>query len=481
MKKGKALFPKGRAIKVGVVSSILVVLLIVACRTAPAFDAFYPVYRAAMVYHDFDAALELIEYKQAGEDPLYAPNNEISFFLDRGLLRHFAGRYADSIQDLLEAERLIQEAFTASVTAGLMTWLSNDNARDYAGEDFEDIYLSVFNSLNFAQQGDLEGAMVEVRKLTMDPAGKLPQLAIRHENARRGFAEGLEGILNRVGISLLDAMPAGGVLAEHMQDFGTFSDSALARYLSVLFLMADGHEDSARIEYERLQETFASNPQLFSRPASAADMREVTAGQGRLNVLTFHGPSATKEEVAFEGSFPFLSNPELRVPIFRLPVMKSVTHVGGNVNRIQVVVDGHGTFDLDVIEYMERVMFSTFSQRFIDMYFRTFMRILYRYIATDIAANLARDNAPGGAMGAEAARRGAVAAGILASNALEGADLRMSRFLPGMARVGAIDLEPGVHNVTVNYYIGGHRYHSESHAVEVTAGGLNLLRTVKLR
>jgi len=483
MKKGKALFPRGRAIKVGVASSILVVLLIVACRTAPAFDAFYPVYRAAMVYHDFDMALELIEYKQAGDNPLYAANNEISFLLDRGVLRHFSGRYVESIQDLLEAERLIQEAFTESVTAGLMTWLGNDSARDYAGEDFEDIYLSVFNALNFAQQGDLEGAMVEVRKLTMDPAGKLPQLAIRHENVRQSFASGLEGILNRVGISLLDAMPAGDVLAAHVRDYGAFSDSALARYLSVLFLMANGDEDSARIEYERLQEAFASNPRIFHHPvpASAVGMREVPAGYGRLNVLAFHGPSVTKEEIRFEGRFPFLTNSALQTPTFRLPVMMSVTHVGGNVNRVQVVVDGHGAFDLDMIEDMERVMFATFNQRFIDMYFRTFMRVLYRYIAIDIAANLAYSQTPGGALAQRAARTAAIVAGRAASNALEGADLRMSRFLPGAARVGALDLEPGIHNVTVNYYIGARRYHSESHTVEVTAGGLNLLRTVKLR
>jgi hypothetical protein len=408
------------------------------------------------------------------------------------MLRHFGGHFLPSSRDLLEAERLIDEAFTRSVSEDILVWLSNDNAREYAGEDFEDIYLSVFNALNFYNQGNLEGALVEIRKLTMDPAGKLPQLATKYENARKGFAQGLEDILNKVGISLLDAMPAGDTVSKWTQDYGTFSDSALAHYLSVIFYMANGNYDSARIEYDRMQAAFASNSEIYHYPipAAATDMLQVPTGMGRLNVLAFNGPSATKEEISFEASFPFMVNPELRTPTFRLPIMHYVYHTSGNVDRVQIEVNGQSV-DLEPIEDIERVIFATFNQQFTDIYFRTFVRVLTRYIAGDIAATeaakAAADNAPASVpamvtgRAVEKARHVAAIGVVTASDALEGADLRMSRFLPSMARVGAIDLEPGTYDVAVKYFIGSRLYRTENRNVEVTAGGANLLQTTLLR
>jgi len=499
MAKGKRLSASRMAICVA--SGVFVAAVVVACATSGGIKAFREVDNAAM-RHDFDGALAAIDAgMENSRSPLYAENNLISLFLDTGMLRHFGGHFRPSSQDLLEAERLINEAFTRSVTADLLVWLSNDNAREYAGEDFEDIYLSVFNALNFYNRGDFEGAMVEIRKLTMDPAGKLPQLVTRYENARRRFSSGFEGILRAVELRPEDAMPPRGDLAGRVQDLGTFSDSALARYLSVIFYMANESHDSARIEYARLHEAFASNGQIYNHPipAAAKDMLEIPAGKGRLNVLAFTGLSPTKEEHVFIGNFGFLvlhplfnplvppgfSSPELQRPRFRLPIMVESNNV---IDRVEVSVDGQSRFPMEPIEGIGRVVHATFNNRFADMYFRTFIRVLVRYIAADIAAAqagvAAAENAgsPLAAVLAGNAARSLVArTAIIASDALEGADIRMGRFLPNMALVGAIDLDPGTHDVTVNYFSGGRLFDSENHRVEVRSGGSNLLQVVKLR
>jgi len=480
-----------------VLAGVLAAAVFVACASSGGgIDAFRDVDSAAM-RHDFDAALEAIDAGMEDEkSPLYADNNLISLFLDTGMLRHFGGHFRPSSQDLLEAERLISEAFTKSVSADFMVWLSNDNAREYAGEDFEDIYLSVFNALNFYNEGNFEGAMVEIRKLTMDPAGKLPQLAMKYENARRSFASGFEGIMRSMQISPEDAMPPGADLAGRVQDLGTFSDSALARYLSVIFYLANGNQDSARIEYARLQEAFASNGEIYNHPipAAASGMLEIPAGKGRLNVLSFTGLSPFKEEHVFIGNFGFLAlhaalNPlvpngfesrELHRPRFRLPIMVESNNV---IDRVEVTVEGQGTFAMEPIEDIGRVVHATFNNRFVDMYFRTYIRVLMRYVAADIAAaqagSLAANNT--NALAGIAARKLAVTAAIAASDALEGADIRMGRFLPNMARVGAIDLDPGTYDVTVNYYAGRRLLESEKRSVQVTPGGSNLIQAVKLR
>jgi hypothetical protein len=62
--------------------------------------------------------------------------------LDKGLLEHYVGNYRDSSQDLENAERLIQDTFTKSVTAGIASYIANDNTKEYPGEDYEDIYLT---------------------------------------------------------------------------------------------------------------------------------------------------------------------------------------------------------------------------------------------------------------------------------------------------------------------------------------------------
>ena len=44
------------------------------------------------------------------------------------------------------------------------------------------------------------------------------------------------------------------------------------------------------------------------------------------------------------------------------------------------------------------------------------------------------------------------AVGRVAADLSEQADLRISRYFPGSAHVGGINLDPGVYSITVNYY-----------------------------
>ena len=419
---------------------------------------------------NFKAGVAAIEHGQKRkEKPVYHEKNAVSLFLDKGLLEHYAGNYEVSSQNLQEAERLIQEAFTKSITADVASFVVNDNTKEYPGEDFEDIYINIFNALNYYNRGDIEGAMVEIRKLTIS-SGKLDMLSRKYEDARQGLGDGVLGTLNKFGISMNDALPQG--------DPVNFSNSALARYLSVLFYLADGNTDGARIELEQLQTAFKSNAKVYynSVPQSVAELQNVPDGKARLNVIGFSGLSPNKEEGKFIGAFPFFANKELWAPVFKLPKMVKRP---SRINRIEVVTEGHGSFDLELLEDMGAVVEETYNARFANIFFKTFIRVLLKYSAVDIAATAAAEK---GGDWANLARLGTAAAGRITADATEAADIRMSRYMPDKAYVGGINLDPGIYNVTVHYYSGNqHIAKNEYRNVYVRAKALNLIEAVSLR
>ena len=115
---------------------------------------------------EYSEARELLETQRKNKHSEYNLKNEISYELDRGILAHYAGDYTVSNDDLMEAERLIEDAFTKSVTQRGRRVSKNDPYQtEYIGEDYEDIYLNIFTALNYYNLGKTEDAVVEIRKM----------------------------------------------------------------------------------------------------------------------------------------------------------------------------------------------------------------------------------------------------------------------------------------------------------------------------
>lgn len=95
----------------------------------------------------------------------YGDKNALLYYLDRGMLLHLAGQYADSNQALETAKKVARDLYTKSVTAHLSTFLVNDLMTPYYGEDFERAFIHIFSAINYAALGDGEAALVECRQL----------------------------------------------------------------------------------------------------------------------------------------------------------------------------------------------------------------------------------------------------------------------------------------------------------------------------
>jgi hypothetical protein len=419
---------------------------------------------------DYGQALALIAAGQEGKKPLYPEKNLIMYYLDKGMVEHYNGMYGESAADLEEAERLIEEAYTKSISAEAASFVANDNTKDYAGEDYEDLYTNVFNAFNFYHNGDIEGAGVEVRQMTE----KLVGLEDKYAGEGSKIKEVLAEAGNLLGGNPID-LPSGKPVQ--------ISDSALGRYISAIIYRSMGQSDSARIDIEAID----------AAPAWIQEELTVPSGQARINILAFAGLSPAKEEeivmipsILFQYATytgPYLSSLEKtkglvfssgggNVFLLHLPRLAPRP---SSIDRIEADINGK-TITLDLLEDMGAVMSETFNARYTSTLIKTFVRTVVKGAtleATALAAVLKGQP--------DALVRTAAMAGMVAFDKTEAADTRSSRYFPGKAYAGGVTLNPGTYTVTIRYYSGGTLVHSVEKSVKADAGKLNLVEAFSLK
>lgn len=177
--------------------------------------------RAAYERERYDDALHALE-SAAKESPA---EDRLLVLMDRGMILHSAGRWKESIQVLAEAERVASELDVVSVSEQAQTLLTTEREKYYRGEDFERLMISVLQALNYAQLGDDEAALVEVRRC--------------NERLQRMVQE--------------EKKP--------------YEQLAIARYLGGALYEDQGNLDSAYIDYTRaLESALVADPTVLAEP-----------------------------------------------------------------------------------------------------------------------------------------------------------------------------------------------------------------------
>jgi len=400
---------------------------------------------------DYTRGYELI---QEAKDSAYPPRNQVLYNLDAGLLAHYAGEWDDAETLLRNAELGIEAAFTKSVTLEASTYLVNDNTQEYPGEDYEDIYLNVFNALNYYHEGSVVDALVEVRRID----NKLKYLSTKYGTM---ITNAQKAVLDKSGDIPYDASAT----------TVNFTNSALAQYLGMLFYRAEGKSDDARINRDQIKLAFANQPALygFPLPANLDDELSIPAGKARLNVISFNGPSPVKIENTVR-----IPTSDMHWIKFALP---EIHERPSRIAKTTVSVDGGETFALDQIEDLGAVATETFKLRLGLIYLKSVLRSLAK-----TTASMALDKQSGDAGSVE----GALLLGVLSvgtqlyAEASEQADLRMAHYFPARAVVGGLTLDPGTYSFTVDYYdasgmpIDSQRFED----VEVRPNRLNLTEAI---
>jgi hypothetical protein len=386
---------------------------------------------------------------------LYRDRDATLYYLDAGILNHYTEDYRRSMELLQEGERAIEAAYTKSITMEISTYITNDTAQEYAGEDYEDIYIFTFYALNYYHEDDLEDAMVEIRRMNNKLAFLASKYGIIVDNMQRqALSEGTE----------IPPDPSAGQVV--------FTNSALARYLGMLFYRGNGNPDDARIDRDQIRLAFANNPSVYSYPVPGSLDEElpVPAGKARFNVIAFSGSAPVKEEETLR-----ILIPNSRYIKIALPVMVSRPSA---VNRIAVHFDSGESFDLELLEDIGAIATATFRERAHLAYLKAVLRGTIKGVASSVMSGV------GDEMGGNAGTvLGLLSIGTqIFAEASEKADLRISRYFPAKAYVGGITLDPGLYSYSIIYYSGGRvvdSYRQEN--VPLRAGGLNLAEAVCLK
>jgi hypothetical protein len=220
----------------------------------------------------------------------YGKRNRLLYLLDRGMFAFATGEFREAITSFTEAEQLISELYTVSLSQEATTFLINDNAAPYRGEDFESVMVNLFLALSYANLSQIDEALVEARKVD----SKLTAINLQYaENERNAYQEDpfvrlLMGILyemagtstdlNDAYISYTKALQ--GYEAEYQRFGVSFPEPLVENLLSVASFMG-------RDELRKVRQRFPSY-----RLVSRAERKK----KAEVYVLHLNGRTPVKEE-----------------------------------------------------------------------------------------------------------------------------------------------------------------------------------------
>jgi len=447
---------------------LLCLLLFVGCGSVATQKGFYKDITAELRKDNFESAVQRIEKAKA--DDKYAKKDRFLYYVDAGLVYHYASRFDDSNQRLTQAEDAADELFTKSISRASASLLLNDNVLEYSGEDYEILYTNLIKALNYMAVDDFDGAFVEVKRAN----DKLNLLELKYADAARQLEGGQPDDTARVDIKY-DVKKV------------RFNNDAFARYLSMHMYSVEGKMDDARIDYDLLHLAFREQPHIYN--FEVPDIKYSSEQKAILSVVGLAGLSPVKEalnlrirtdkdldlvQVLYTDSgreYPVYGH--LPMPVsedyyfkFSIPQLADRPSY---ISRIRVFVHSQPIGELQLIEDVDLVARETFEAKKSLIYFRTVARAVFK----GLAAHKAKEKVDtGGAAGW--LKKAAI---DVTTDISESADLRCSRLLPGKIYVGDFEIEPGTYDLTIEFLDADGNLISatEISGYQVLKKGLNLV------
>jgi len=444
------------------------IVLSLGCSSMMTSTSQYNGTAAMLEQHNYQAAIKQVERSKGKQ---YKKKDRVLYYLDMGMLYHYAQEYEKSNEMLTLAENSMEDLYTKSVSKAALSMLLNDNALEYSGEDYEDIYTNVFKTLNYLELNQFDDAFVEIKRINM----KLDLLEDKYGKIAKELNKSTS---RKVTISPGD---------------NRFFNDVLGRYLSMLIYEAEGKFDDARIDQEKIQEAFVLQKHIynFANPIPS-DSLKTEDGKVRVNFLSFIGRAPVKKEydmflttgedmVMFTGNKPDFFMAPVLMPVgegyhFRFSV-PYIAPIPSQIKSVRVVVDDGDSYELDKIESIDQIATETFKVKEPIIYLKSLTRTIVKGIAAEKQKKRMREKNPGlGGMLMSLATDVAV-------DLTENADLRISHFFPSTAVIGEVSLPAGNHFFKINYYnASGLIIYSENIGVRnIQPNQLNLVETDYLR
>ena len=129
--------------------------LLVGCSS---YSSHSPLIKKALYEENYDQALSHVEKISKGD-------SELLYLYEKGLILHYQNRYVESNEALEQAELLLEDLYTKSVTREVGALLVGDALAKYRGDAFEALLTNYYKILNYLYLDDVEGALVECRRI----------------------------------------------------------------------------------------------------------------------------------------------------------------------------------------------------------------------------------------------------------------------------------------------------------------------------
>ncbi|MFO7653708.1 MAG: hypothetical protein R6X25_07765 [Candidatus Krumholzibacteriia bacterium] len=201
--------------------------------------------RPELAAGDFEGALATLEDRQGGKEMLL-------YWLERGLVLHYADRWQESNEAFAAAERTGEELYSRSLSEAALSLVTSDESISYRARPFEMAMIPYYRAMNYVYLGERESALVEARKASL--------LMARYVDAS---VQGLDG-------EAVDALER------------TRNDPFLL-YLSGMLYDWDGELNDAFIAYRNAAAAYAAGAELLSveiPPTLATDLDRTAARLG---------------------------------------------------------------------------------------------------------------------------------------------------------------------------------------------------------
>ncbi len=457
----------------------LVVALVVAASTAcvtttPVDESL----EAELASGRYDRALDLVATDRRSADRLLT-------LLQRGHVLHYAGRFDESNAAFQQAEDLAADLYTRSVSREAAAVVTNDLALEYRAEPFELAMVPYYRAFNYLSLGDPDGAQVEARKASLTLADAV-QATVRELDrpedraaAERlgdnGFLHWFSGLLYESDGALNDAFIAYRNAARAYlatRDLtGVPPPSDLGRDLERVGLAIGFRDEVVTLRSEA--------PELFEgvapRPSGSGEVVLVLEGgwvarkqETMLNLpildvdrRRYGSQEAWAEAMVGRASSGWSAGPGVSVDYWLTVAMPTMGPSStGTVVSARIASAGARATTVPVDDLTRRAV-ATFNAERGRILFKTILRALAKYAATQAAAN---ENE---------------IAGVLVNLfgvVTERADTRCWGTLPDRLSMARLALPAGDHEVTVDYLDhGGATVTSETVAVRVEPGDLVFL------
>ncbi|MDH4225057.1 MAG: hypothetical protein OEW12_05380 [Deltaproteobacteria bacterium] len=377
---------------------------------------------------EYEEGLKLIEETKK----TYGGNNEVIYHLDRGMYAHLAGKYAESNQAFEQAERLMDELYTESITKHIGAFATNDSNLPYPGEDFEQVTVNIYRAINYASLGQMDEALVEARKVDNKLNVINQQYSAKDKNAysEDAFARMLMATFYQAGGSqddLNDAFISNRkAVAIYQKQYAPLYHVGPPGFLKNNYLATAGFMGGE--ELQQAKQLFPGNNSY-----NLSDLRN----HGLVVFVHSAGKGPVKEEESFRAQMPDGNFFAVAFPRY---VRRSSLITGA-----RVVVDGNPAIALDPAAPIGDIAIQNLKNRIGRIRVKAIARATAKYIANRAIQSAARSDEE---------KALAFIVGNVATLATESADLRAWETLPDQILIGGVLLPPGKKHIVVEFTSG---------------------------